>query len=352
MKKRNIILTSLGCVLLLSSCTQFISKNYDNKEKLLEAVEKINSYDYTKDFTSMLIYANSTYKAEYDYGEYAEQGLHSDTAIVEEKQIIKVDFSNEDDLFIYYFTEKKYRFLTGYDSTNGSAQYDDISGAVTGYQFYKKNGSYTYNEFAGTRLKTISSLELDKSYLDSTKIDELRALESSIATGLTQEQGSLLFHYYLMPEIEHSYRINEDILDNFVNDGTNIYEFGASDREFSINGDETCEFTSDKAKANEDGTFGSRQTVLTPVSFSTRDEVVTFNTKNATWVTDFTKETSICSRSISANYIYGGWLSKALIDDSREDSEYNMIDNIEKLYTTYDVYTEFNINIPHIYYEK
>lgn len=237
MKKRNILLVSLISTFALSSCTQFISKNYDNKEKLLESIDKINSYDYTKDFTSILIYAQSKYKSEYDFGDYDSLGNHKDFAIINETEVFKLDFSNRDDLYIYDYTVREYLFVTGYNNMTGKANYSPISGVVTGYQFYKNNDKYIYNEYVNTKIKEIKSLDLDKSYIDESKKDELKALEGKFSSGLTNDEGKLLFDYYLMPEIEHNFRINEDILDNYVNDKSDIYEFSGNDKEFVIHGD-------------------------------------------------------------------------------------------------------------------
>lgn len=348
MKKRNLLFTSLVCVLSLTSCTNFLSKNYDNKEKVLEAVDKINDYDYTQDFSSFIIYSKSIYKSDYDFGKYADQGMHKDFATIEEEEVLKVDFSNQDDLYIYYFSTKTYSFLSDYDSTSGTGNYARRRGAISGYQFYKNNDKYIYNNFLYTSIKSITSLDLDEFYIDSSKVNELKSLEGRLSTGLTNDEGKLLFNYYLMPKIESQFRINEDILDNYVNDGSNIYSLSANDTDFVISGNfKDVKYNYSKSIANDDGKYGSRQTVLQPGNYDTDDEAFTFTTAQRNWVSNFETVEGTCTRSLNVNYSKGGWLTKAKISDNRNVNEYERIKSVDKLYTSLEAYTDFNVVIPH-----
>lgn len=356
-----LLLSAITC-LCVTSCAEVVSENLDDVDAIKESLNRINSYNYKQDFTTMSLYSKEVSKERFSLPEDASDELKSAATtgytVVNKENVFRLDFSDSNDYYIYDFESISYSYLTSFDNKSGRPAYE-VSPIRQGYQFYKANKRgagerYYFEEFSTlTGTMTITDLDLDSFALISDEhISELEIIEDSLLEKnyLTVEQGKNFFEWYLMPIVEKTYRINYDIILNYQSDGTNAYTYSATEKGFFINTDKELEFekevTTFDSEKNE--IKGETKNVLSPNGFDFRTLEPKFKVNKRFWA-DLVEEKEVGTRRVNVEYANAGWISKADISDERSNYEHILKEGVDSIVTSLYLINDFNVEIPHNY---
>lgn len=230
---------------LITSCAEPLSKENGLKD-VYTAIDAIQNVDYKTDIKTAVYYTESTYYEHFtidlEAAGFSPDTFHADFRIVEDKTLTRIDFSNPSDLYYYNMTIRTFKYLTSYDDKTGTTGYSDTI-VRFGKQFYKKNDKYVLQNIGSRGIEATKSLKLDQyPYVDAAK---LSSIESSLASGINKfslENGKILFDEYFTKIFENTYRINDSFVNKFQNDGTDAYEYFATESTFAFNCNKELEF--------------------------------------------------------------------------------------------------------------
>lgn len=255
--KRNRYLAVLPLLMtgiLVTGCAQPIS-TANGMQDVYSAIEKIAESDYKEDIKTMVYYTKAVYNEPFSVSSVTEYTkapdqedkpvVGADFRIITDEVLTRIDFTDPDDMYYYNITARTFKYLTSYDNKVGTAGYTDTI-VRFGYQFYKNSKSDNYRlEMVGSRgVEKAKSLKLENyPYINaSTELNNIEALIKEGTNTFTKEQAKVLFDEFFTKIVEHEYRINNDIVNVFENDGTKGYQYSASDTSFVIEESGNFEF--------------------------------------------------------------------------------------------------------------
>ena len=372
MKKINYlaIMPLFAAVTMISSCSVPVVGESGNMSNVEESINKIVATDYRETVKNISYYTIEKRRENFVVPQSVidKNPNASITNIgfrdVSRQRVTRIDFTDSNDLYFYDYSTYEIGYIYAFDSKSGVVSAEKHSYSV-GTQFYKKDNKY-YFEFSGTKgIGAYKSLHLNKyPYLDADELSSLETAVSKATNGLSLEDGTSLFNKYLKKIAEHDFRINMDIVNDYENDKTGIYNYKSNDKDkFVINGNEKCDFNYLETKTieNEDGTvsYDSFQTnTLVPTRISKAyiddnfepiiENVVKVQKNN--WITLEEKAANPQSRYVNLNYTRGGWLESGKVKDERTSyNTYTISEGAEYIISDLYIYADFNIVMPHVY---